>query len=207
MKKLMLMSLLVIAQVSFAQRAKEVKRLSYEQAREAVEKSSSLKFIEDAKSKGKDLKNDAVYKAKVTQLVELALKDVVTLEAGSSSKIAKLVDVAPKETLTAFARLNSIIKDKTSNANEKAAAKKSLELITKSAHTVEQLTATGKANTAQIEKVIKVSEKIAHLNLGEKSKSFVEKYEKALAEGKSIEDAVKIGFGGKHSLKDLLECV
>ena len=88
-------------------------------------------------------------------------------------------------------------------------AKKSLELIAKASHTVESLV----LNSAQAEqqkiavaKIIEISSKISSLDFGQSSKSFIEKYEKALTEGKSVEEAVRIASNGKFTEKELREC-
>lgn len=211
MKKMMIISLVLVSQMALAQKAaKEIRRMTEAQAKTAVENSSTYKYIMDAKSKGKDITSDAIMRDRVSKAVEVVLKDVVVLETGASLKLVKMMDVSPKEVLSEITRLNSIIRDTTTSAADKATAKKTLRLIAKASGTVDPLaknSSEARAEQAKVESIIKVSDKIAKLNLGEKSESFIKKYEKALAEGKSVEDAIKAAFSGKHTLKELLDCV
>lgn len=210
MKRLVLVLLVVVSQASFAQKTKEVKRMSVTEARAAVEKSSTYKYITEMKNNGKDIMKDAVVKEKVVKVIELGLKDVVTLEAGASTKLARLVDINPLEVLSEITRLNSIVKDPTTTAQEKQAAKTSIQLIVEASRDVKSLvknSAEAQAEKAKVEQILKVSDKIANLKVGTKGTEFIAKYKKALAEGKSVEMAIKEAFGGKHTLKELLDCV
>lgn len=210
MKKLFLVLLLVVSQATYAQKAKETKRMSITEARAAVEKSTTYKYITDMKKSGKDIMQDSVVKEKVVKVIELGLKDVVTLEAGASTKLARLVDVSPLEVLSEITRLNSIVKDASSTAQDKQAAKNSIMLIIEASRNVNSLvknSAEAQAEKAKVDQILKVSDKIANLKVGAKGTEFITKYKKALAEGKSVEVAIKEAFNGKHTLKELLDCV
>jgi hypothetical protein len=208
MKKLIVAALLVLSQLSHAQ-VREVKRMTTEQARARVERSTTYLDIVKAREAGKDITADAKLMERINKMLDLSLKDLVSLTASENNNLIKLMNVNAKDILTEVARLSSIAKDSASTAQEKAMAKKSLELVSKAAHDVESLavnSAQAQKQKEKVAKIIEISGKISSLDFGQSSKTFVQKYEKALTEGKSVNEAVKIASNGKFTEKELREC-
>ena len=206
MKKLIVAALITLTQFAYTA---EVRRMSTVEAQARVERSATYQEIVRAREAGKDITTDARLMDRVNKMLELSLKDLVTLSSAENSVLVKLININAKDILTEVARLSSIAKDSTSTAMEKDMAKKSLELIAKASHTVESLvlnSAQGEQQKAAVAKIIEISSKISSLDFGQASKSFVEKYEKALTEGKSVEEAVRIASNGKFTEKELREC-
>lgn len=208
MKKLIVAALITLTQFAYTAPA-EVRRMSTGEAQARVERSATYQEIVRAREAGKDITTDARLMDRVNKMLELSLKDLVTLSAAENSVLVKLININAKDILTEVARLSSIAKDSTSTAMEKDMAKKSLELIAKASHTVESLvlnSAQAEQQKAAVAKIIEISSKISSLDFGQASKTFVEKYEKALTEGKSVEEAVRIASNGKFTEKELREC-
>ncbi|MEQ1722884.1 MAG: hypothetical protein ABL930_06880 [Pseudobdellovibrio sp.] len=208
MKKLIVAALLVLTQLSHAQ-VREVTRMTTEQARARVERSTTFQDIVKAREAGKDITADAKLMERVNKMLDLSLRDLVSFTATENNNLIKLMNVNAKDILTEVARLSSVAKDSASTAQEKQMAKKSLELISKASHDVESLAVNSSEAQKQQEKVAKIIEisgKISALDFGQSSKTFVEKYEKALTEGKSVADAIKIASNGKFTEKELREC-
>lgn len=203
-------ALLVLSHIAFAATpGREVTRMTTEQARARVERSTTFQDIVKAREAGKDITQDAKLMERVNKMLELSLKDLVTLDATQNNGLLKLMNVNAKDILTEVARLSSIAKDANSTAQEKDMAKKSIELISKAAHDVQSLavnSAEAQKQQEKVAKIIEISGKISSLDFGQSSKTFVEKYEKALTEGKSVEDAIKIASNGKFTEKELREC-
>ncbi len=208
MKKLIVTALLVFTQLSHAQ-VREVTRMTTEQARARVERSTTFQDIVKAREAGKDITADAKLMERINKMLDLSLRDLVSFTASENNNLIKLMNVNAKDVLTEVARLSSIAKDSASTAQEKAMAKKSLELVSKAAHDVESLavnSAQAQKQKEKVAKIIEISGKISSLDFGQSSKTFVEKYEKALTEGKSVDEAVKIASNGKFTEKELREC-
>ena len=207
MKKLIVAALIILTQFAYTA---EVRRMSTAEAQARVERSATYQEIVKAREAGKDITADARLMDRVNKMLELSLKDLVTLSSAENSVLVKLININAKDILTEVARLSSVAKDSTSTAMEKDMAKKSLELIAKASHTVESLvlnSAQGEQQKTAVAKIIEISSKISSLDFGQASKSFVEKYEKALTEGKSVEEAVRIASNGKFTEKELRECI
>lgn len=212
MKQIIVMLALVIAQVSFAQVKKaEMKKMNRAQSIEAVKQMSTFKYVEDMKSKGKDIQQDPVVRDRLVKSIELVLKDAVTLDAGSSTKLLKLINIDPASAMGELVRLNSVIKGTDSTPAEVATAKRTLQIMVKASGEVKSLIvneADAQAQKTKLNQIIEVSEKAGLQDA--KTPEFTKALEKALTEGKSLEVAVKTAFeaiGKKHTLKDLLECV
>lgn len=206
MKKLIVAAIITLSQFAYAA---EVRRMTTAQAQARVERSATFQKIVEAREAGKDITTDARLMERINKMLDLSLKDLVSLSAAENSNLVKLINVNAKDLLTEVARLSSIAKDSTSTAQEKGMAKKSLELIAKAAHTVESLAINSEQAQKQKEavaKIIEISSKISSLDYGQSSKTFVEKYERALIEGKSVEEAVRIASNGKFTEKELREC-
>ncbi len=206
MKKLIVAMLITLTQFAYTA---EVRRMSTPEAQARVERSATYQEIVRAREAGKDITTDARLMDRVNKMLELSLKDLVTLSSAENSVLLKLININAKDILTEVARLSSIAKDTTSTAMEKNMAKKSIELIAKASHTVESLvlnSAQGEQQKAAVAKIIEISSKISSLDFGQASKSFVKEYEKALTEGKSVEEAVRIASNGKFTEKELREC-
>lgn len=206
MKKLIVAALITLTQFAYTA---EVRRMSTAEAQARVERSATYQEIVRAREAGKDITADARLMDRVNKMLELSLKDLVTLSSAESAVLIKLININAKDILSEVARLSSVAKDATSTAMEKDMAKKSIELIAKASHTVESLvlnSAQAEQQKAAVAKIIEISSKISSLDFGQASKSFVEKYEKALTEGKSVEEAVRIASNGKFTEKELREC-
>lgn len=207
MKKMIVAALLTLTQFAYA--ATEVRRMSTEQAQARVARSTTFKDIVKAREAGKDITADPLLMDRVSKMLDLSLRDLVSLSAAESMSLIKLINVNAKDVLTEVARLSSVAKDSTSTAQEKDMAKKSLELIAKAAHTVDSLvlnSAQAQKQKESVAKIIEISSKISSLDFGQSSKTFIEKYEKALTEGKSVEEAIRIASNGKFTEKELREC-
>jgi hypothetical protein len=209
MKKMLIMALLLTSQILFSAPGEPVRRLSPSQAREVVQNSPTFKKIEEMRKQGKDIMADPQIRDRLTRVLELNLRGVTTLSASHNNNMIKLLSINTLDVMSEVARLSSIAKDPTSSAAEKQMSSKALELMAKSAHSVQALarnSAEGQKQQAQVKKIIEISNKISSLNFGEASKTFIEKYEKALTEGKSLEEAIRIASNGKFSEKELREC-
>lgn len=212
MKKVILLSLVMISQMSFAQRApvREVKRMNITEAKAQVEKLNIYKEVERVKATGRDIMTDVVLKDRVMKVVEASLKNVVELSPSHKSNVAKLLNIDAMEVMSQLARLTSIAKHPESSPAEKKAAAKTIELIAHAAHTVDSFVlndAAAKVEQAKIKEIVTVSEKIANLNLGEQSQKFTAKYEAALKNGKTVKQAIELASEGKFKIKELLDCV
>ncbi len=206
MKKLFVAALLTLTQFTYAA---EVRRMSTAEAQARVERSATYQEIVRAREAGKDITTDARLMDRINKMLELSLKDLVTLSSAENSVIIKLININAKDILSEVARLSSVAKDSASTAQEKEMAKKSLELIAKASHTVDSLVLNSEQAQKQKEavtQIIEISNKISALDFGQSSKTFVEKYEKALTEGKSVEEAVRIASNGKFTEKELRDC-
>lgn len=209
MKKMIVAALLVLSQITFAAPGREVTRMTTEQARARVERSTTFQDIVKAREAGKDITLDSKLMERVNKMLDLSLRDLVSFTAAENANLIKLMNVNAKDILTEVACLSSIAKDANATATEKDMAKKSIELIAKAAHDVQSLavnSAEGIKQQEKVAKIIEISGKISSLDFGQSSKTFVEKYEKALTEGKSVEDAIKIASNGKFTEKELREC-
>lgn len=206
MKKLLVAAILIVAQGLFAA---EARRMTTAEAAARVDRSHTYKEIVKARESGKDITADAKLMDKINKMLDLSLKDLISLTSAENTSLIRLMNVNAKDILTEVARLSSIAKDSTSSAQEKEMAKKGLELIVKASHNVESLAVNSEQAQKQKEsvtKIIEISGKISSLNFGEASKIFIEKYEKALTEGKSIDEAVRIASNNKFGEKELREC-
>jgi Flp pilus assembly pilin Flp len=211
MKLVVVATALLAAQMSMAQ-VKEIKsRLSPEQAKAEVAKYSKKANIEEKikelRKAGKSLSADpAVRSALVMEVKEIYTQSGAKVEGGGVANISKLLDANFSETLGEMYRLASVIKT-SKNTKEVDMAKASLEtlgMLGKAVNSVEAI----KGNEAKtVETIVKISEKIA----GTATAEFKAELRVKLAEGKTLEAAVKAAFekiGKKDlSLKDLLECV
>ena len=186
-----------------------VRRLTTAQAREAVQNSSTYKMIEQMRREGKDITTDPVMRERVNKVLDVNLRNVVMLNSAHKGNLVKLLSISTLDVMSEVARLSSIAKDPTSTAQQKQMAAKGLELMAKAGHTVNGLvrnSAEAKRQQDAVKEIIEVSNKISALDFGVASKSFVEKYERALTEGKSVEEAVRIASNGKFTKKELREC-
>lgn len=211
MKKAIFMSLVLVFQFASAQKGvREVKRLTVEQSREKVK--NAVDYVEKLKSEGKSILTSPEVRKIVVKSIEATVKDVTTLSSEQTNGLLKLIDVNAGKVLPEIARLASISKASGSSAIEKNQAKKSIELISLSSHLVEsnfKSAADKQKQQAKAAEILEVSDKVASIASGElaaKSADFVKKYEKALKEGKSLEEAVREASGGKFTLADLLNC-
>ncbi len=205
MKMLIVAGILIASQIALGQ----ARRMTITEARTRVERSATFREIDAAKKAGKEIAADPRLMERIGKMLDLTLKDVVTLSGSQSNSLIKLLTISPRDVMAELARLSSIAKDPASSSQEKAMASKSISLIAKAGHTVQSLvvnSAQARAQQTKIAKIIEISEKISALNFGQASKSFVAKYEKALSEGKSIEEAIRIASNGKFNEKQLREC-
>lgn len=206
MKKMIVAALIVLTQMAHAA---EVRRMTTAEAQARVERSSTYQDIVKMRDSGKDITSDSKLMERINKMLDLSLKDITNLSASDSASLIKLININAKDLLTEVARLSSIAKDSSASAQEKEMAKKSLELISKAANSVDSLVMNSEQAQKQkeaVSKIIEISSKISSLDFGQSSKSFVEKYEKALIEGKSVDEAIKIASNGKFTEKELREC-
>jgi hypothetical protein len=210
MKKMIVLAVLLISQMVFAAPGQPTaRRLTPAQAREAVQNSPTYKMIEQMRREGKDITSDPAMMRRVNSVLDVNLRNVVTLNAASRANLIKLLNISTLDVMSEVARLSSIAKDPSSTAQQKQMAAKGLELMAKAGHTVNGLvrnSAEAQRQQAAIKEIIEVSNKISALDFGAASKSFVEKYERALTEGKTVEEAVRIASNGKFTKKELREC-
>ncbi|MGZ3725966.1 MAG: hypothetical protein ACXWQQ_09195 [Pseudobdellovibrio sp.] len=212
MKKMLIVScMLVMSSMAFAGPVEGVHTMSPAEARAAVEKSPTFKMIEEKREKGVDVRSDRAMMDRITKVVDLNLNGVVSLGAEQKSDLIKLLVINPSDIMTEIARLASIAKDpaNASNAHTREMAATSLRLMAEAGNNVQSLvlnSAEARRQESQVKSIIDISNKISSLNFGEASKTFVEKYEKALQEGKSVEDAIKIASNGKFSSTELRDC-
>ena len=204
MKKMIITALLLISQLSFA--AAEVTRLSREQAQTRVEKSQVYKQMEKTLAEGKSLTDDPALAGRINQVLDLTLKDVVSV---NNSKLMNLLNVDAKLTMSEVARLASIVKDKNSNAQEVEAAKKAIELMVLSGNninTTARNAAEAKAQKEQLVLAVEMADKVAHFNYNPAAKEFQKAYESALETGKSVKDAIRDAGKGKITEEELRKC-
>ena len=206
MKTLIVTGLLILSQLSYAV---EVKRMSVAEARARVEQSKTYKDIVAAREAGRDITADPKLMERISKVLDMSLNEVVSLSSTESNNLVKLLTINTRDVMTEVARLSSVAKDPSSNAQEREMARKSIELIAKAAHTVDAMAvndAQAQIQKDKVAKIIEISGKISALDFGQASKSFVEKYERALTEGKSVEESIRVASNGKFTEKELREC-
>jgi|GEM_PF-4740116 len=206
MKKVILTAILILAQTALGG---TTGRMTAIEAAARIDRSATYKEIAKARESGKDITSDAKLMEKINKMLDLSLKDLVAFSASENISLIRLMNVSAKEVLTEVARLSSIAKDSTATVQEKEMAKKSLELIVKASHNVESLVINSEQAQKQKEavtQIIAISEKISSLNFGQASKTFVERYEKALINGLSIDAAIREASHNKFGEKELREC-
>jgi len=207
MKKLLLAVILILTQTTLGV---EARRMTTAEAAARVDRSYTYKEIVKARESGNELTSDARLMEKINKMLDLSLKDLVNFSIIEKTGLIRLINANAKDALTEVARLSSIARDSTSSVQEKERAKKSLELLVMASHTVDSLVVNSEQAQLQKEavtKIIEISEKISSLNFGPASKAFVEQYEKALAGGKSIEQAILEASNNRFNEKELRECV
>lgn len=208
MKKLLVAAILVLTQMAHSAPG-EARRMTTAEARSRVERSATYRDIVTAREAGRDITADPRLMERVTRMVDLSLTNVVTLSAAEKTGMIKLINISARDVLTEVSRLSSIAKDPTSSAKEKAMAAKSLKLMVKASHTVNSLARNSADAQRQIQgvaKIIEISNKISALDFGTSSTQFIQKYERALTEGKTVEEAVRIASNGKFTERELREC-
>jgi hypothetical protein len=208
MKTLLVAAILVLTQLLHAAPG-EVRRLSTAEARSRVEQSATYRDIVRARDAGRDITTDARIMEKVTRMLDTSLQGVVSLTAGEKSNMAKLININARDVLTEVARLSSVARATNATAKEKQMAAKALKLIAKSAHTVRSLVRNSTEAQAQqraVTGILEISEKISNMDFGNASTQFIQRYERALAEGKSISEAVRVASNGKFTERELREC-
>jgi hypothetical protein len=209
MKKLILVSLLLVSQLASAQR--EVKRLSVAEAKSRTK--NAVEYIEKLRGEGKSILTSPEVRKSVTKAIEEVVNKAAKLDAKQTEGLLKLIDISPADVLPELKRLASIVQAKESSAAEKSQAQKTIELMASADHTVPVSYRSAEqkvAAEAKVKEILQLSEKVAGIASGPlaaKSADFVTKYEKALREGKSLEQAVSEASGGKFSLKELIDCV
>ncbi len=204
MKKMILTAILVMSQMAFA--ATEVKRLSQEQAQARIEGSQIYKSMEKKIKEGKSLTEDAVLAGRIGQMLDLTLKDVVTVD---NAKIMNLLNADAKATMTELARLASIAKDKNSNEKEIALAKKSIELLVLAGNNINTTAKNEKEAIEQKQHLalaIEMSGKVVNFSYNPAAVEFQKAFESALEQGKSVKDAIKIAGKGKITEEELRKC-
>ena len=201
MKKLFVLALLVVSQISLAAPAREVvRRMTIEQARERV-----TRDIERLRAQGKDVMNDTALRGRV---ITSTSRRVVTLAGDQHTNLSKLASISTVEVLSELTRLSSIASDPSSTAKQKAMAAKSLQLMALAGTGVSTLISSSPtaAQRTSVAKIIEVSRKISSLDFGTASDAFVAKYERALREGKTVDQAVRIASNNKFGVRELREC-
>lgn len=193
--------------------------MTTEQARKVVEGSYVFKKLKELKERMGTLSNDPKLKENVVKVIDMSLRDAennrdaISLSASEKGNLLVLLEISPMEIMTEIARLSSIAKDANTPAHEKDMAIKSLQLMAKATNGIELPITSSAENAkkveqmqAKVKEIISLSLKISGLDFGVASKTFVEKYENALKEGKTSEEAVKIASNGKFTEKELREC-
>ena len=207
MKSILLLVAIMISSQAFAVVGEApVRRMNAAESRARVESSRTL---EDILKMQRDPNRQAELLSKIDAVVKLNLKNVVSLDGVHQTALVKMVNIAPLEVLAEVARLASVAKDPTVSAKEKQMAISSLELMADAASNVSGIThnsAEAQAQKAKVIEIIEVSNKISALDFGNSSKQFVEKYQRALREGKSVKDAVKEASNGKFTEAELRDC-
>lgn len=211
MKKLIVFALLVVSQISFAGPAREgvVRRMTIEQARERVQANPIMREVERLRAEGKDIMSDPVLREKMGRAITLTSKSVVNLSGAQHNSLMKLVNINAVEVMSELTRLSSVAKDTTSTAKQKAAAIKSIELMTLAANSVSTVavnSAQARTQQANVTKIVEISRKISSLDFGTASATFIAKYETALREGKSVDQAIRIASNNKFGIRELREC-
>ena len=111
MKKLIVLSLLVLSQIALAgptAREGEVRRLTVEQARSRVQASDLMREIERAKAEGKDIMSDATLRPKVERAITIVSKKIDNISGEQKNSLLKLINVNAIEVMTEMTRLSSI---------------------------------------------------------------------------------------------------
>jgi hypothetical protein len=211
MKKLIVLALLVVSQISLAGPAREgtVRRMTIEQARARVQTNPLIREVERLRAEGKDMMSDPTLRANMSRAVTNTARSIRTLSGADHNNIMKLVNVNAVEVLSEMMRLSSVKADPTSTTKQKAAAEKSLELMALAATgvtTVQRNSTELRTQQTNVAKIIEVSRKISSLDFGTASDAFVAKYERALREGKTVEQAIRIASNNKFGIRELREC-
>jgi len=204
-KSLVVLLTLLVSVTSFAA-PEPVRRLTTAEARTRVEKSRTY---EEILRMQRDPSKRTELMAKIEAVVKLNLKDVVALDSVAQSALVTLVNVHPLEVLSEVARLSSTVKDPSVAPREKQMAQTSLRLMAQASRSVSGIyrnAAEANAQKATAVKILQISNKISALSLSPATKKFVEAYEKALREGNTVDQAVRIASKGKFTEKELREC-
>lgn len=205
MRSLVLLVILLATQTVFSQ----VRRMTPTEARTRVERSTTYQEIMQVRNSGREITRDPRLMEKVTRMIDLNMRDVLTLSADGRNKLVRLINVSPTDVLTQVIHLTSVVKDPSTPAAQRESARKALDLMIKSAHNVSSLavnSAQARAQEQLVAKIIEISHKVSTLSFGNASKTFVEKYERALIEGKTLDEAIRVASNGKFTERDLREC-
>lgn len=189
MKKLVILAILVVSNIALAQKAKETKALTLEQARRVnIERKETKDYME------------AVRKGKVSAPIKAALVKLLTdatakIGGIDSTNLESLASTRP-EVLDKVTQLISLSKAGTPEQKTKAAV--DLKILSEASKY--ELT---KSNVEVLEKITEMSD------YNEAAKQFKAELIKTLRLGKakSIEEAIKIASNGKITLEKIKECI
>lgn len=201
MKTMLITTLIIFSQFSFAQAQKKNVRLTHETATEAVEKSKSYERIKKLQAEGKSLTDDPTLAKHVVDTVEKRLTDIVKVD---SLELMSLINIDAKLTLSKIFELSSVVADPNANAAEKAEATKALELILlagKSVKSTAKNEAEASSNRALLAKNISLSEKVATFVNVKGAEEFVAAYIIQVRSGASVSKAIEVAGIGKGKNK------
>lgn len=211
MKRILVVALLLLANLASAAPAERGRSMTHAQARAAVINSPTYKMIQEKRARGVDIRADKAVMDRISRVVELNVNGVGNLSVEQRSNLVKLLTINPADVMTEIARLASIAKDPANaqNARAKQMAATSLRLMAKASHNVQSLvvnSAQARTQEQNVKKILEISNKISELNFGEASQTFITKYERALTEGKTVSEAIRIASNGKFNETQLREC-
>lgn len=211
MKKLVMLSVLVIAQIASAQVAKKanLEVLNRETARTTIVKTKVYSELEAIKAGKVRLGAKPAVVNLLKGTFETSLKGVKSLTLAETNQLMSLAEMNPKEVLAEIARIASVAKSSTASAKEKAQAKKSLGLIIAGSLKMETLNTTGTISDAQradAKTLVMTASKVAEFDYNAKAIEFSTRFENALRSGNTVENAVMKASDKKIALKDILNC-
>lgn len=211
MKKLIVFTILVLsAQAAFTAPGRApVREITIEQARTRVQQNSIYRELEAARVQGRDIMTDPVLREKMSRAITATTRNIKALSGPQMTNMMKLANINPLEVMAELTRLSTISQDANASAAKKAAASKALDLMAASGHLVRSVavnSAQARAQNAIVLRIIEVSKKISSLNFGSASTNFIARYERALREGKTIDQAIRVASNNKFGERELRDC-
>lgn len=196
MKKMILMALLVVSQISYA--AVEVKTMTRAEATARLERNAEFKDIKAKVAKGEKLNE------KEKGFLQKSLSTMLVGTGVSAAGLQLTIELKP-EILASVMERTSIILDKTSDTKKVEKAKSDLKIYEASAKTI-------KVNDANVEKSLELVTKVTELSdYNKQASEFRAEVIRQLEVSTSVEAAIKAAYkkvmGKELDIKNFEDCL